>query len=304
MKPASPAYPVEDFDYQLLDTGDFKKLERFGPHVFVRPAPQVIWPPALPANEWKQADGEFRHYKGKSTGGGKWTFKNPVPEEGWPLKFRNLIFTVKPTPFGHMGLFPEQAPNWDWIADRIKGLNGNKPNVLNVFGYTGACTLVAAEAGASVTHLDASKASVTWARQNLEGSGLADRPVRWIVDDAVKFLKREHRRGKVYDGLILDPPSYGRGPKGETWKIEDQMAELLSLCKNVLSDSPHFIVLTTHSPGVSALTLKNMMIKFLVDADAGTFQAGDMSIHDTGSGLHMPNGFYARFAKDFQGQQT
>ena len=286
---------IADFDYQLLDTGHFKKLERFGPYVFVRPAPQVIWPPNLPIEEWKRADGEFRHHKGKSTGGGEWTFHNPVPGEGWPVRFRNLVFTVKPTPFGHMGLFPEQAQNWDWITDHIEKMNNSKSNILNIFGYTGACTLAAASAGASVTHLDASKASVTWARQNLESSGLGDRPVRWIVDDVVKFLKREHRRGRVYDGLILDPPSFGRGPKGEVWKIETQMAELLTLCKNILPHSPQFIVLTTHSPGVSALTLKNMIIKFLVDVDAGTFQAGDMSIHDTGSGLHMPNGFYARF---------
>ena len=293
---SSDAYPVEEFDYQLLDTGNLKKLERFGPYTFIRPSLQVIWPPKLSKTEWDKANGEFRHHKRKSTGGGEWTFRNPVPKNGWPLQFRDLIFTVQTTSFGHLGLFPEQAQNWVWIANQIKGLNGNKPNVLNMFGYTGASTLVATAAGANVTHLDASKTSVTWARKNLETSGLADYPVRWIVDDAEKFLKREHRRNRRYDALIIDPPSFGRGPKGEVWNIETQMANLLNLCKNVLSDSPKFILLTTHSPGLSSLTLKNMMIKFLVPPDSGVFHTGDMSIYDTGSELHLPNGFYARFS--------
>ena len=298
MKPISSdeSYPVAEFDYRLLDTGNFKKLEQFGPYTFVRPAPQAIWPPQLSETDWENANGEFRHHKGKSTGGGKWNFRNPVPKNGWPIRFRNLVFTANTTSFGHLGLFPEQAPNWDWIAQRVEELNGNKPNVLNMFGYTGASTLAAASRGANVTHLDASKASVTWARKNLESSGLVDCSVRWMVDDIEKFLKREYRRNRKYDALIMDPPSFGRGPKGEVWSIETQMAELLTLCKYVLSDTPKFVLLTTHSPGLSALALKNMMIKFLVGRDSGTFQAGDMSIYDTGSGLHLPNGFYARYS--------
>ena len=298
MNPTLPDEPYidEEFDYQLLDTGNCKKLERFGPYTFVRPAPQVIWPPNLSKADWLSANGEFSHHKGKSTGGGEWTFRRSVPKNGWPLRFRDLVFTVNTTSFGHLGLFPEQAPNWSWIAHQVKQLNGNKPNVLNMFGYTGASTLAAASKGANVTHLDASKTSVTWARKNLESSGLMDCPVRWMVDDAEKFLKREHRRNKIYDALIMDPPSFGRGPKGEVWNIETQMAELLTLCKNILPDSPKFILLTTHSPGVSALTLKNMIIKFLVSPESGTFQTGDMSIYDTGSGLHLPNGFYVRFS--------
>ena len=288
--------PIKEFDYQLLDTGNFKKLERFGPYIFVRPSPQVIWPPQLPESEWDKANGEFRHHKGKSTGGGEWIFRNPVPKNGWPLRFQNLVFTVQTTPSGHLGLFPEQVQNWDWIANQVKELNGNKPNVLNMFGYTGASTLAAAANGANVTHLDASKTSVTWARKNLESSGLADCSARWIVDDAEKFLQREYRRNRKYDALIMDPPSFGRGPKGEVWNIETQMTTLLSLCKNILSDSPKFILLTTHSPGVSSLTLKNMLIKFLISHDSGMFQIGDMSIYDTGSGLQLPNGFYARFS--------
>ena len=289
-------YPVEEFDYRLMDTGNLKKLEQFGPYKFVRPAPQAIWPPQLPGKDWESANGEFHYHKGKTTGGGEWNFRNPVPKNGWLLRFRDLVFTVHTTPFGHLGLFPEQAPNWDWISNRVKELNGSKPNVLNMFGYTGASTLAAASRGAHVTHLDASKTSVTWARKNLESSGLADCPVRWMVDDVEKFLKREYRRNRKYDALIMDPPSFGRGPKGEVWNIETQMAKLLTLCRNVLSDSPKFILLTTHSPGVSALTLKNMMVKFLVAPDLGTFQSGEMSIYDTGSGLHLPNGFYVRYS--------
>ena len=290
--------PIKEFDYQLLDTGNFKKLERFGPYTFVRPAPQAIWSPQLPESQWDKANGEFSHHKGKSTGGGEWTFRNPVPKNGWPLRFQDLTFTIQTTSFGHLGLFPEQAKNWDWIANQVRELNGNKPNVLNMFGYTGASTLAAAARGANVTHLDASKTSVTWARKNLETSGLTGCSVRWIVDDAEKFLQREYRRDRKYDALIMDPPSFGRGPKGEVWNIETQMTTLLSSCKNVLSESPKFILLTTHSPGISSLTLKNMLIKFLVSPDSGIFQTGDMSIYDTGSGLQLPNGFYARFSSN------
>jgi 23S rRNA (cytosine1962-C5)-methyltransferase len=289
-------YTTEEYDYKLLDTGNLKKLEQFGHYRFVRPAPQVIWPPSLPEKDWLNINGEFHHYKGKTTGGGEWVFRKPVPKNGWPLRFRDLIFTVHTTSFGHLGLFPEQAPNWDWIAAQVNQFNKNKPSVLNMFGYTGASTLAAVSKGAQVTHVDASKTSVTWARKNLESSGLIDYPVRWMVDDVEKFLKREHRRNKKYDALIMDPPSFGRGPKGEVWNIETQMAELLTLCKHVLSDSPKFILLTAHSPGLSALALKNMLIKFLVSSGSGTFQYGDMSIYDTGSGLYLPNGFYVRFS--------
>ena len=296
MTPSEENYTTEEFDYRLLDTGNFKKLEQFGHYRFVRPAPQAIWPPSLPEIDWGNANGEFRHHKGKSTGGGEWIFRKPVPKIGWPLRFRDLIFTVHTTSFGHLGLFPEQAPNWDWIKTQVNQLNNNKPSVLNIFGYTGASTLAALSKGAQVTHVDASKTSVTWARKNLESSGLIDYPIRWMVDDVEKFLKREHRRNKKYDALIMDPPSFGRGPKGEVWNIETQMAKLLTLCKNVLSDLPKFILLTAHSPGLSALTLKNMLIKFLVSSDSGTFQYGDMSIYDTGSELYLPNGFYVRFS--------
>ncbi len=195
-------------------------------------------------------------------------------------------------------MFPEQALNWIWIDDQIRSSDRTDINILNIFGYTGASTLASALAGATVTHVDASKASVTWARNNLKLSGLGDRPVRWIVDDALKFLKREHRRGRRYDGIIMDPPTFGRGPNGEVWKIENQLSELMLHCKQVLSDHPLFILLTTHSPGFSALTLKNMVLKFIPESDSGFFETDEMYIHDTGSGLHLPNGFFSRWRND------
>lgn len=287
-------YPLKDFEYRLLDTGDFQKLERFGTRVFIRPAPQAIWSKSLSESEWKKALGEYKYYKGKESGG-EWTFFTKLPKDGWQIKFKELIFKVQPTGFGHIGMFPEQAPNWIWIGDQIKTSGRKEINVLNLFAYTGASTLAAASAGAAVTHVDASKASVTWARKNLELSGLAQRPVRWIVDDTLKFLKREVRRGRRYDAIIMDPPSFGRGPGGEVWKIENHLSELMTECKQVLSDNPLFLLLTTHSPGFSALTMQNMLLQYLVDVDSGTFETNEMYIHDTGSGLYLPNGFYSRW---------
>ena len=292
--PESSAYPFDNFDYRLLDTGDFQKLERFGSRVFIRPAPQAIWPKSLRKSEWNKAEGEYQYYKGKESGG-EWKFFNRPPKEGWIVKFHDLSFRVQPTGFGHIGMFPEQALNWLWIEKQIQSSPRKEINLLNIFGYTGASTLAAAAAGAAITHVDASKASVTWARKNLELSGLGDRPVRWIVDDAMKFLAREYKRGRRYDGIIMDPPTFGRGPNGEVWKIENQLSELMTHCRQVLSDNPLLILLTTHSPGFSGLTLENMVTKFLVEPGSGTFQTDEMYIHDTGSGFRLPNGFYSRW---------
>ncbi len=293
--PSPSPFPVNDFDYRLLDSGRFRKLEQFGPHVFIRPAPQAIWPSSRPAEEWDRAEAEYRYFKGKETGG-KWNYFSDLPEKGWNLRFKELTFKVRPTGFGHIGLFPEQALNWLWLMDTIRRSGRDAVHVLNVFGYTGASTLAAAAAGAHVTHVDASKASVTWARENLALSGLADKPVRWIVDDVPKFLNREYKRGRRYDGIIMDPPTFGRGPNGEVWKIETRLAELMKLIQKILSDGPLFVLLTTHSPGFSGLTLKNMVLKYLVSPDHGTFDTQEMYILDTGSGLHLPNGFYSRWS--------
>lgn len=288
------SYPLDVFDYRLLDTGRFQKLERFGSHTFIRPAPQAIWPKSLPKRDWDKAEGEYVYFKGKDSGG-EWKFFTELPNDGWVIKFKQLSFHLQPTGFGHIGLFPEQAPNWIWIEDEIRSHDREDLHILNLFGYTGASTLAAAAAGARVTHVDASKASVTWARRNLELSGLSDRPVRWIVDDAIKFLAREHKRGRRYDGIIMDPPTFGRGPKGEVWKIENHLSELMSHCHKVLNDHPVFILITTHSPGFSALTLENMVTKFLTTPETGKYETGEMYIQDAGSRLHLPNGFYSRW---------
>ena len=288
-------YPLEGFDYRLVDTGDFKKLERFGEYHFIRPAPQAIWPRRLPESTWKQAVGEYTYTPGKEYGG-KWKFSGELPPDGWNLRFNDLVVKVKPTGFGHIGLFPEQALNWLWLREAIEASGGDQMNVLNIFGYTGMSALSAAVAGAKVTHVDAAKNSVTWARTNLELSGMGDKPVRWIVDDVLKFLKREHRRGTRYDGIILDPPSFGRGPKGEVWKIEKDFSPLMELCRQVLSKKPKFVLATTHSPGFSALTLENMIFNFLVKPGSGTIDSGEMFIYDSGAGLNLPNGFYSRWA--------
>ena len=285
------------FGYQLLDTGSFQKLEQIGPYRFIRPAPQAIWPKSLSPDEWKKAEGEYKYFKSKESGG-EWKFFSQLPKEGWEIPFHDLVFKIQPTGFGHIGIFPEQAQNWLWIMEQLKPLNGTKIQVLNVFGYTGASTLAAASAGTHVTHLDASKASVTWAKHNLERSGLADCPVRWIVDDAMKYMDREHRRGRKYEAIIMDPPSFGRGPKGEVWNIENKLSEFMEACQNILSDSPVLLLLTTHSPGFSALTLKNMMKTYLKPCEKGNFETGEMYIPDLSSGLNLPNGFYCRWLPD------
>ncbi|UCD12393.1 MAG: class I SAM-dependent methyltransferase [Nitrospinaceae bacterium] len=288
-------YPIDGFDYRLLDSGDFQKLEQFGPHRFIRPAPQAIWPKTLPVEEWRKADGKYEYFKGKESGG-EWTLFHKLPKDGWRIGFDDLRFLVKPTGFGHIGLFPEQALNWNWITDQLRRSGrAEGANVLNIFGYTGASTLAAARAGARVTHVDASKASVSWARTNLEISGLGERPVRWIVDDVIKFLTREHKRGRKYDGLILDPPSFGRGPRGEVWKIENKLSELMELSNNILSERPLFLLLTTHSPGFSGLTMQNMLLSYLVK-NGGGFKTGEMYIYDNASGLDLPNGFFSRWS--------
>ena len=240
-------------DYEVLDTSGGEKLERWGDYLLVRPDPQVIWntPKDLPG--WRKMNG---HYYRSSKGGGEWEFFD-LPKQ-WEIAYKDLRFNLKPFSFKHTGLFPEQAVNWDWFSDKIK--NAGRPvKVLNLFAYTGGATLAAAAAGAAVTHVDASKGMVNWAKENAKSSGLEAAPIRWLVDDCMKFVEREIRRGNHYDGIIMDPPSYGRGPKGEIWKIEDSIYDFIKLCTQILSDAPLFFLVNSYTTGLAPAVLTYML---------------------------------------------
>ena len=240
-------------DYEVLDTSGGEKLERWGDYLLVRPDPQVIWNTKKENPGWKKKNG---HYHRSSKGGGEWEFFH-LPEQ-WEINYKDLTFRLKPFSFKHTGLFPEQATNWDWFGDLIR--RANRPiKVLNLFAYTGGATLACAAAGASVCHVDAVKGMVDWARTNAKLSGLSDKPIRWIVDDAQKFISREIRRGNHYDGIILDPPSYGRGTNGEMWKLEDCIYDLMESCTQLLSDNPLFVLLNSYTTGLSASVMSYLL---------------------------------------------
>ncbi len=280
-------------DYELIDSGGLRKLERFGSYRLVRPDPQAIWRPSLPESRWMDADAI---YVRSGTGEGTWSFKRKLPSS-WTVAFQELLFKVKPTAFKHTGLFPEQALNWLWLQQllRLQGEAGNK-KVLNLFAYTGGATLAAASAGASVCHVDASKGSIKWAKQNQEISGLTDKPVRWICDDVPAFVKREVRRGKRYDAIIMDPPPYGRGVSGELWKIEKDLAPLVDLCmKKILSDRPVFFLINSYASGYSHISLKNFLEDF-TSRFGGFVESGDLLIPHTNSARFLPCGIYARWS--------
>lgn len=241
-------------DYCLIDTSDGERLERWGDVTLIRPDPQIIWKCEGEAPEWHTAHAKYNR---SSSGGGSWDYRRKLPES-WQIKYRELTFMVKPTGFKHTGLFPEQAVNWDYCMNEIK--NADRPiNVLNLFAYTGGATLACAKAGASVCHCDAVKGMVDWARTNAKLSGLADKPIRWIVDDAVKFIGREIRRGTRYDGIILDPPSYGRGTNGEMWRLEDNIYDLMTMITQLLTDKPLFILLNSYTTGLSASVMSYLL---------------------------------------------
>ena len=235
-------------DYALIDSGHLQKLERFGAYQFVRPEPQAMWAPRLDANAWT-ADGTFvpSQKGGEDSDAGGWNLRKGLPTE-WKVSYQDLQFFARPTPFRHLGFFPEQAAHWNWCAAAIRSHKGpEKPRILNLFGYSGVASLHAAHAGAEVTHLDASKKAVAYAFENRDASGLQDAPIRFITDDAMRFVEREIRRGRTYDGIIMDPPKYGRGPKGETWRIEQDLGPLLTAARQLLSDNPLFLVLTIYA---------------------------------------------------------
>jgi len=275
--------------YRLLDSGDGRRLEQVGPYRRIRPAAEAIWQPGLPRSEWELADGEFVR---RSGGDGAWENRVRMPES-FEVTLAGIAVLVKLTSFGHIGVFPEQVESWQWAAERVRRA-GRPVSVLCLFAYTGASTLVCALAGARVCHVDASKGTVEWARRNAEASGLADRPIRWIVEDVGKFLAREERRESRYDAIILDPPTYGRGTKGEMWKIEEDLPRLLGLCRKVLSDSPLFVLLHGYTAWLPMLSFNNVMEDAFGDLP-GTFDYGELSVREEGRGRRLPRGVFVRF---------
>jgi len=283
-------------DYEVIDCSKGEKLERWGDYLLVRPDPQVIWDTPKKENGWRKMNG---HYHRSSKGGGEWEFFQ-LPKE-WTIQYslpinKKLTFHLKPFSFKHTGLFPEQAANWNWfsqlIADAVS--KGRQVKVLNLFAYTGGATLAAAAAGASVTHVDASKGMVTWAKENAISSGLKDAPIRWLVDDCVKFVEREIRRGNHYDAIIMDPPSYGRGPKGEIWKIEESVYPLIQLCSQILTDNPLFFLINSYTTGLQPAVL-SYMISTVLDTANGTVTASEIGLPVSSSGLVLPCGASGRY---------
>lgn len=277
-------------DYELLDSGDGLKLERFGPYRFSRPEAQAIWKRAHPEAFWRDVDGVFQPTSEES--GGHWALKRPVDEK-WMMSYDGIKFWAMTTPGRHLGVFPEVAAHWDWYAALIE--KSPRPlNVLNLFGYTGLASLMAARAGAHVTHLDASKKSVTWARDNQLLSGLEQKPIRWIVDDALRFVEREGRRGVRYDGIILDPPKFGRGPKGEIWEVYDSLPALLEACAVVLSTEPAFVVLTMYAVRASGVHLYQSL-ESLMKRYGGSTDAGELVTREKSAGRLLSHAVYARW---------
>lgn len=285
-------------DYEVLDTADGEKLERWGDYLLVRPDPQVIWDSDKKNIGWRKMNG---HYHRSKAGGGEWEFHN-LPEE-WQIGYKNLRFNLKPFSFKHTGLFPEQATNWDWfsglIEEEIK--SGRKApgeiKVLNLFAYTGGATLSALAAGAMVTHVDASKGMVGWAKENAASSGLSDKPVRWLVDDCVKFVEREIRRGNKYDAIIMDPPSYGRGPKGEIWKIEESIYPFIKLTMDILADDPLFFLINSYTTGLQPAVLSYMLNTTIVKKFGGKVESSEVGLPVSDTGLVLPCGASGRYSR-------
>lgn len=280
-------------DYQLLDSGNMRKLEQVGPYLMVRPALQAIWSPRLPERAWARADAVFER---DASGGGSWEFREKSKRE-FDILFDRMALRIKLTDFGHLGLFPEQAANWEWLRNLIRRRlqqSGKNLHVLNLFGYTGGSTLAASQAGAHVVHLDAAKGVIDWARRNAELSRLQERPIRWITDDALKFVRREERRNSRYQGIILDPPSFGRGPKGEVFKIENDLLPLLDACRSILADDAIFLLYSCHTPGFTPLVLHNQLAA--LGLKTGEIESGEMVVVDQ-QGRALPSGTYARWQR-------
>lgn len=277
-------------DYEILDMANGEKLERWGDIILARPDPQIIWTsPSFP-EKWKKA---HARYQRSNTGGGAWSYQKKIPES-WKVQYKNLTFLIKPMGFKHTGLFPEQAVNWDWMIQKIQ--KANRPiQVLNLFAYTGGASVACSYAGASVCHVDSSKGMVAWAKENIAASGLEDRPVRYIIDDVVKFVNREIRREHTYDAIIMDPPSYGRGANGEVWKFEENLPELIELCSKVLSDKPLFFLINSYTTGISSMVLENLLNLSIAKQHKGKVSHGEIGLPMTNSKLILPCGIYGRW---------
>jgi len=278
-------------DYEVLDASGGEKLERWGTYFLVRPDPQVIWATPRADPRWRACDARYIR---SAAGGGHWT-ENALPAR-WQIHYDGLTFNIKPMNFKHTGVFPEQAANWDFIRARAAAA-GRKLRVLNLFAYTGAATLAAAAAGAEVCHVDAAKGMVAWARENAKSSGLADAPIRWIVDDCAKFLQREIRRGRRYDAIIMDPPSYGRGPSGEVWKLEKDLYPFLELAAQALSDEPDFLILNSYTTGLAPSVLTCLLEAVVVPRFGGRAVSDELGLPVTGSGLTLPCGAAGRWTR-------
>jgi len=293
--------------YELLDSGEGEKLERFGTHVLSRPDPQTLWPKLLPESEWKKAEAYFN----RNDSGAEWAYVQGKILEKWSIEFGGLHMWIKPTAFKHTGLFPEQASNWKWMVEKIKNqklkIKTEKDEmsegeeveieVLNLFGYTGGSSLACAKAGAKVVHIDSSKAAVTWAHENAELSGLGDKPIRWIVEDARTFVEREIRRGRTYDAIIMDPPVFGHGPESELWKIEEHFLALVENCKKLLKPEPLFFLINGYSAGYSAIAYRNNLLS-LQKSYGGEIEMGELTLQESGhDGRLLPCGIFARWEK-------
>ena len=277
-------------DYEILDMANGEKLERWKDIVLVRPDPQIIWKSKSFPEKWKNVNAKYNR---SNTGGGYWEYSKKVPTS-WQIKYKNLTFNIKPMGFKHTGLFPEQAVNWDWMIEKIQKAN-REIKVLNLFAYTGGATVACSYAGASVCHVDSSKGMTTWAKENIESSGLKNNPVRFIVDDVVKFVNREIRRGNKYDAIIMDPPSYGRGANGEVWKFEENIADLVELCSKVLSDKPLFFLINSYTTGISSTVLENILKLTVEKKYRGKLSSGEIGLPMTNSKLILPCGIYGRW---------
>jgi len=285
-------------EYELLDSGEGRRLERYGVYVLSRPDPEALWKKSLSDKDWREAHLEFIRNGTKN----KWIIKEGVPNN-WNILFSDFTFLIKPTSFKHTGLFPEQLPNWQWMEKLISNYDlvinneKQKPKILNLFAYTGGATLACAKAGAEVCHVDGSKTAVEWARLNAQISGLKDAPIRWLIEDVTLFLKREIKRVRKYDAIIMDPPSFGHGPKDELWKIEEDFLRLMDLCKQVLSDDPLFILINGYTAGYSSIVYQNNLMDLMKDYN-GKIEGGELVIEESNSKRLLPCGIFARWSRD------